>query len=91
MKTFTIQVDNDVVDKLSKAAELRDVNVEYLLRAAALWFADEITREDEFLDSVEWTPEMIASVEEGIAQADRGELITHEQVLADVRALLEHR
>jgi predicted transcriptional regulator len=86
MKSFTVQLEDDVADKLSGLANVRGVSVEYLVAAGAEALADDLQERDEFADGHQWSAEDIAVIEEGLAQIERGETIPHEQVVADIKA-----
>ena len=62
-----VHLNPDVQAKLSRIAAARGSNVELLARQAI----------ERFIDYDEW---LIGQVEKGIASADRGELLSHEEV-----------
>ena len=62
-----IHLNPDVQDKLSRIAAARGSNAERLAREAI----------ERFVNYDEW---FIREVEKGLAAADRGELLTHEEV-----------
>ena len=86
MKTFTVQLADDVADKLSGLADVRGVTVEYLMAAGAEELADDLQEGDELAANHQWSAKDIAAIEEGLAQIERGETIPHEQVVAEIKA-----
>jgi len=86
MKTFTVELDDEVVTKLSGLASVRGVSVEYLVAAGAEVIADDLQQGDELMQDHEWSAEDVAAIEEGLAQIERGETIPHEQVMAEIKA-----
>jgi predicted transcriptional regulator len=75
-RTASIRVDDEKLDRLDKLAEAVDRPRSWLINQAI----------DRYLDEEE---QFIAAVEEGIAAADRGELIPHEQVMKEARDLVD--
>ena len=86
MKTFKVELEDDVVVRLSGLAEVRGVSVEYLVAASAEALAVELQQGDDLMSGHQWSVEDAASIEEGLAQLDRGEGIPHEQVVAEIKA-----
>ena len=86
MKTFTVELDDEVVTKLSGLASVRGVSVEYLVAAGAEVIADDLQQGDELMQDHEWSTEDVAAIEEGLAQIERGETVPHEQVMAEIKA-----
>ena len=70
-----VRLDPDLQSKLSRIAAARGSDVEVLAREAI----------ERFVDYDEW---FIREVEKGLASADRGALLTHEQVGARLERLL---
>jgi predicted transcriptional regulator len=80
MTTFTVELDADTADALSKVANERSIPTESLIAAAAEWWLVDQAAEGD------WSAEDIVAIEEGIAQLDRGESISHEEVMTAMRA-----
>jgi predicted transcriptional regulator len=74
-RTASIRVDEEKLDRLDKLAESIDRPRSWLINQAI----------DRYLDEEE---QFLAAVEEGIAAADRGELVPHEQVMREARHLI---
>ncbi len=70
-----VRLDPDLQSKLSRIAVARGSDAEVLAREAI----------ERFVDYDEW---FIREVEKGLASADRGTLLTHEQVEARLERLL---
>ncbi len=70
-----VSLDPTVQEKLVRLAAERGCDAEALAREAI----------ERFVDYDEW---FIREVEEGLAQVDRGEVLTHEQVGANLEKLL---
>ena len=86
MKTFEVELEDDVAVKLSSLAEVRGVSIEYLVAAGAEALAAELQEGDDATLGHQWLAEDVAAIEEGLAQLDRGEGIPHEQVIAEIKA-----
>jgi predicted transcriptional regulator len=86
MKTFTVELEDEIAKKLSGLANVRGVSVEYLVAAGAEALADDLQDGDDLAEGHQWSAEDIAAIEEGLAQIDRGETIPHEQVVAETKA-----
>ena len=67
LKTMEVHLDPDVQIKLSRIAAARGSDAELVAREAI----------ERFVDYDDW---FISEVEKGFAAADRGELLTHEEV-----------
>lgn len=72
-RTASIRVEDEKLDRLDKLAQAVDRPRSWLINQAI----------DRYLDEEE---QFIAAVEEGIAAADRGELIRHDQVMKNLEA-----
>jgi len=70
-----VHLDPDVESKLSRIAADRGSDAEMLAREAI----------ERFVDYDEW---FVREVEKGLASADRGELLTHEEVGARLEKLI---
>ncbi len=88
MRTFTVQLDDAVAEKLSGLAAVRGVNVEYLVAAGAEALADDLQQGDSLTERHQWTAEDLAAINEGLAQLDRGESYSQEEVEAHIDAVL---
>lgn len=74
----TVRVKPDIAERLEKLAELMDRSKSYLAAEAI----------EEYLDVQEWR---VKAIKEGIAEADRGELIDFEEVKKQWRKRLEDK
>ncbi|MCX7124754.1 MAG: CopG family ribbon-helix-helix protein, partial [Gammaproteobacteria bacterium] len=74
----TVRVKPDIAERLEKLAELMDRSKSYLAAEAI----------EEYLDVQEWR---VKAIKEGIAEADRGELIDSEEVKKQWRKRLEDK
>ena len=83
MKTFTVQLADDVADKLSGLADVRGVTVENLVAVGAKALVDDIPDDDDFRRH--FTPDQIASIEAGLADAAAGRTYSHEEVMSELR------
>ena len=72
-KTASIRVDDETLDRLDRLAKSMDRSRSWIIGQAI----------ERYLDHEEW---FLDQVEQGIAEADRGELIPHETVMRGVRA-----
>ena len=72
-KTASIRVGDDVLARLDRLAKSMDRSRSWVIGQAI----------ERYLDHEEW---FLDQVEQGIAQADRGELIAHDTVMRDVRS-----
>lgn len=70
-----VRLNRDIQIKLSRIAAARGSNAEMVAREAI----------ERFVDYDDW---FIAEVEKGLAAADRGELLTHEEVGARIEKRL---
>ncbi len=77
-EAFTIRADGETVRRLDQLAKQLDRSRNYLVNQAI----------QEYLDLHAW---QIQKIEEGIAAADRDEVIPHEDVMAEMDALIEQR
>lgn len=81
MKAYTVQIDEDLEQTLAAHAAERNVSVEEFILSASQW----LIAEDEMYGRETFTPEQIAQIEEELAEAERGETIPHEDVMARLR------
>lgn len=77
-EAFTVRADGETVRQLDQLATQLDRSRNYLVNQAI----------QEYLDLHAW---QIQKIEEGIAAADRGDLIPHEDVMAEMDALIEEK
>lgn len=71
-EAFTVRTDGETLKQLDELASQLDRSRNYLVNQAI----------KEFLDLQSW---QIAKIEEGIAAADRGDVVPHDQVFAELR------
>ena len=71
-EAFTVRTDDETLKQLDELASQLDRSRNYLVNQAI----------KEFLDLQSW---QIAKIEEGIAAADRGDVVPHDQVFAELR------
>jgi predicted transcriptional regulator len=88
MKTLTVQLADDVADKLSSLADIRGVTVENLVTAGAEALADDLRDGDDARQHHQWTAEDLAAINDGLAQLGRGESVSQEEVEAHIDAVL---
>jgi predicted transcriptional regulator len=77
-EAFTVRTESEIVNRLDKLASRLDRSRNYLVNQAI----------KEYLDFHAW---QIEKIQEGIKAADRGELIPHEDVMAEMDALIEEK
>lgn len=77
-EAFTVRTDPETAKRLDKLAAQLDRSRNYLVNQAI----------KEYLDLHAW---QIEKIEEGIAAADRGELVPHEDIFSELRATIENR
>jgi len=75
-RTASIRVEDDKLARLDRLAEAMDRPRSWLINRAIERFLEEEER-------------FVAAVHEGIGAAERGELVTHEQVMKDARTLID--
>jgi predicted transcriptional regulator len=76
-ESFTIRADSETVSRIDSIAARLDRSRNYIVNQA---IAD-------YLETQAW---QIEKTMQGIASADRGELTPHDDVMAEVAALLTH-
>jgi predicted transcriptional regulator len=81
MKVFALKVEDELAEGFVAAAAERELPVEDLIIGMAAWSL----AEQDFMTREPYTPEQIAQIEEGLAAEERGELIPHEDVMAQLR------
>lgn len=77
-EAFTIRTETDIVHKLDGLAESLDRSRNYLVNQAI----------KEYLETHAW---QVDKITQGIAAADRGELIAHEDVMREMEDLIERK
>lgn len=77
MKTLTITISDEAAQNLARAVEGGAHTAEEI--------ASHVVESAYAEDWGDLSAEDIAAIEEGLAQADRGETIPHEQVVADMK------
>lgn len=77
-EAFTVRTESEIVNRLDNLASRLDRSRNYLVNQAI----------KEYLDLHAW---QIEKIQEGIEAADRGELIPHEDVMAEMDALIEEK
>ncbi len=77
IRTASIRVDEQVLDRLDRLAQTMDRSRSWVIAQAI----------EQYLDHEEW---FVQAVEAGIEAADRGDLIPHDQVIQNVRERLKN-
>jgi predicted transcriptional regulator len=77
-EAFTIRAETDIVHKLDDLAGSLDRSRNYLVNQAI----------KEYLETHAWQVEKII---QGIAAADRGELVAHDDVMREMEDLIERK
>ena len=77
-EAFTIRAETDIVHKLDDLAGSLDRSRNYLVNQAI----------KEYLETHAWQVEKLT---QGIAAADRGELIAHDDVMREMEGLIERK
>ena len=75
-EAFTVRTESDVVQRLDKLASRLDRSRNYLVNQAI----------KEYLELHAW---QVEKIQEGIEAADRGQLIPHEDVMAEMDVLIQ--
>lgn len=81
MREITIEVDDDLAERFQRAADERGIPLNELI----IGFADWSLHEQESMTAEPFTPEQVAEIEESLAQIDRGETFTSEEVFAQLK------
>ena len=81
MKAYTVQIDEALEKTLAAHAAERNISVEEFMLSASEW----LIAEDEMYDREPFTPEQVAQIEKGLAEAERGETFSSEEVMARLR------
>jgi len=77
-EAFTIRAETDIVHKLDNLAGSLDRSRNYLVNQAI----------KAYLETNAW---QIEKITQGIAAADRGELIAHEDVMSEMENIIERK
>ncbi|SJM94013.1 CopG family ribbon-helix-helix protein [Crenothrix polyspora] len=77
-EAFTVRAESDIVHQIDFLADSLDRSRNYLVNLAL----------KEYLETHAW---QIEKVSQGMAAADRGELVSHEHVMREIEALVEHK
>jgi predicted transcriptional regulator len=77
-EAFTIRAETEIVHKLDDLAGSLDRSRNYLVNQAI----------KEYLETHAW---QIEKITQGIAAADRGELVTHDDVMREMEELIERK
>jgi predicted transcriptional regulator len=77
-EAFTVRTEPDIVHQLDSMAESLDRSRNYLVNQAI----------KEYLEAHAW---QIEKITQGIAAADRGELVEHEQVMQEMDDLINRK
>jgi predicted transcriptional regulator len=77
-EAFTVRTEADIVQRLDNLATRLDRSRNYLVNQAI----------KEYLDLHAW---QIEKIQEGIEAADRGQTIPHEEVMAEMDALIQEQ
>lgn len=83
MSTITIELDEEHTDVLAHLSQKMGKAPDDVLRDAMAFYAMLVAEEGE---GPPLTAVQIAQIEEGLEAARRGDVISHEQVVADIRA-----
>ncbi len=79
MVTLTIKIDDNMASRLEKEAKERGTTVDELLAAGAHLLLDQ--------PEYDLTEEEERQLEEADAEIDRGEFVTHEEMMKQLKAL----
>ncbi|MEA1941262.1 MAG: CopG family ribbon-helix-helix protein [Pseudomonadota bacterium] len=76
MKNISIRIEAAAIDKLDTLARAQDRSRNWIVKEAL----------QQYFDHQDW---MIESIKDGIRDADAGRTVPHDQVVAEVDALIE--
>ena len=76
MKNISIRIEAAAVDKLDTLARAQDRSRNWIVKEAL----------QQYFDHQDW---MVEAIKDGIRDADAGRTVPHDQVVAEVDALLE--
>jgi predicted transcriptional regulator len=77
-EAFTVRAESDIVHQLDHLADSLDRSRNYLVNQAL----------KEYLEQHAW---QIEKITQGIAAADRGELVDHDEVIKEMEDLIERK
>lgn len=80
-RAITIEIEEDLAERFQRAADDRGISLNELI----IGFADWSLHDQEFMADQPFTPEQIAQIEESLAQAERGETVSNEEVMARLK------
>lgn len=78
---LTIEVEHDLAQRFRDAANERGISLSELMVGFTEW---ELTQQDS-MTAEPFTPEQVAQIEEGLAQIERGETVSNEEVFARLK------
>lgn len=76
MKNISIRIDAAAIDKLDTLARAQDRSRNWIVKEAL----------QQYFDHQDW---MVKAIKDGIRDADAGRTVPHDQVVAEVAALIE--
>lgn len=80
-RAVTIELEDDLAERFQRAADERGIPLAELI----VGFADWSLHEQESMTAEPFTAEQVAQIEESLAQIERGETITNEEVFAKLK------
>ena len=80
-RQITIEVEDDVAERFQRAADDRGIPLSELI----IGFADWSLHEQESMTADPFTPEQVAEIEKSLAQIERGETFSSEEVFARLK------
>lgn len=80
-QSLTIEVEDDIAQRFRDAADERGISLSELMVGFTEW---ELIQQDR-MTAEPFTPEQIAQIEESLAQIERGETISNEEVFARLK------
>lgn len=78
---LTIEVEHDLAQRFRDAANERGISLSELMVGFTQW---ELTQQDS-MTAEPFTPEQVAQIEESLAQIERGETVSNEEVFARLK------
>ncbi|MEQ7155302.1 hypothetical protein [Brevundimonas aurifodinae] len=80
-RLLTIEVEDDIAQRFKDAADERGISLSELMVGFTEW---ELTQQDS-MTAEPFTAEQIAEIEESLAQIERGETVSNEEVFAKLK------